>query len=398
MTDGPVIKGPIVQGPIVQGPIVQGPIVQGPIIQGWCPGALRPMESGDGWVVRIRPYGGRLTPVQVQGIANLAQRFGNGLIDLSSRANLQLRGVTTDTHTPLIKGLRALGLIDKSEQIEAQRNVIMSPFWGPTDGALNMANAVAAALTSLSHLPSKFGAGVDIGAHPVLREVSCDIRVEKAEGGFLVFPDGAKTGTIVTRAEVGNALRDLGQWFIDAGGIIDGRGRMRALNVPLPERFCQAAVPKAPTFAPRSMLTDQGAMVGVAFGQMHAETLAKLGALWPLRITPWRMVLLEGARAMPQIAGILAAADPILNVDACVGGPACKQAFGPTRDLARRLAPLTSQRLHVTGCAKGCAHPRPAPITITATTTGYDLTASGHGAQSGLTPDQLAQWISTNAP
>lgn len=378
--------------------MTDSPIIEGPIVQGWCPGALRPMESGDGWVVRVRPFGGRLTPVQVQGIAHLAQRFGNGLIDLSSRANLQLRGVTPDSHTPLIKGLRALGLIDKTAQIESQRNVIVFPFWGPTDGALNMANAVAAALTSLPHLPSKFGAGVDIGAHPVLREVSCDIRIEKAEGGFLVYPDRASSGAVVARAQVGNAVRALCQWFIDAGGITDGRGRMRALTAPLPEQFCQTPVPPAPAFAPRPMLADQGAMVGIAFGQMQAETLAKLGALWPLRITPWRMVLLEGARAMPQIAGLVAADDPILNIDACVGAPACKQAFGPTRDLARRLAPLTTQRLHITGCAKGCAHPRPAPITITATATGYDLTASGHGAQSGLTPDQLAQWISTHAP
>ena len=32
-----------------------------PVIRGWCPGALRPMESGDGWVVRIRPIAGGLT-------------------------------------------------------------------------------------------------------------------------------------------------------------------------------------------------------------------------------------------------------------------------------------------------------------------------------------------------
>ena len=29
--------------------------------KGWCPGALRPMESGDGLIARIRPRGGRLS-------------------------------------------------------------------------------------------------------------------------------------------------------------------------------------------------------------------------------------------------------------------------------------------------------------------------------------------------
>lgn len=60
-------------------------------IKGWCPGALRPMLSGDGLVVRVRPHGGRLAATQAAGIAELAARHGNGLIDVTSRANLQVR-------------------------------------------------------------------------------------------------------------------------------------------------------------------------------------------------------------------------------------------------------------------------------------------------------------------
>ena len=63
-------------------------------IKGWCPGALRPMLSGDGLVVRVRPYGGRLDATQAAGLADLAERYGNGLIDVTSRANLQIRGVS----------------------------------------------------------------------------------------------------------------------------------------------------------------------------------------------------------------------------------------------------------------------------------------------------------------
>ena len=62
-------------------------------IKGWCPSALRPMLSGDGLVVRLRPRGGRLSAAQAVGIAALAKRCGNGLIDLTGRANLQIRGV-----------------------------------------------------------------------------------------------------------------------------------------------------------------------------------------------------------------------------------------------------------------------------------------------------------------
>ena len=74
-----------------------------PEIKGWCPGALRPMQSGDGLVVRIRPPLGRLTPAQALAIATAAQTHGNGIIDLSARANLQLRGVTDGSHPALFE-------------------------------------------------------------------------------------------------------------------------------------------------------------------------------------------------------------------------------------------------------------------------------------------------------
>ena len=76
-------------------------------IKGWCPGALRPMQSGDGLVVRVRPFGGRLDAAQATGLAALAERYGNGLIDLTGRANLQVRGVSDHGHLPLLDGLAA---------------------------------------------------------------------------------------------------------------------------------------------------------------------------------------------------------------------------------------------------------------------------------------------------
>ena len=102
-----------------------------PDIKGWCPGALRPMLSGDGWVVRVRPPGGRLAPKQASGIARLALAFGNGVISLSSRANIHLRGVTEHGYGPLIEGLNALSLIDENVDAEEHRNIVLTPFWSP---------------------------------------------------------------------------------------------------------------------------------------------------------------------------------------------------------------------------------------------------------------------------
>ncbi|WP_252979256.1 hypothetical protein [Mameliella alba] len=38
-----------------------------PEIKGWCPGAWRPMLSGDGLVVRVRPHLARLDADQARG-------------------------------------------------------------------------------------------------------------------------------------------------------------------------------------------------------------------------------------------------------------------------------------------------------------------------------------------
>ena len=100
----------------------------GPLVKGWCPGALRPMLSGDGWLVRIRPPLGVLTPVQAAGVARASLRYGNGVIDLSSRANLQLRGIRDGAHDALIDDLRELALVDADETAEAARNLIITPF------------------------------------------------------------------------------------------------------------------------------------------------------------------------------------------------------------------------------------------------------------------------------
>ncbi len=67
-----------------------------PRIKGWCPGAWRPMATGDGLLVRVRPPLGQLSREQTLALCDAAETFGSGLIELTSRANLQLRGVTDE--------------------------------------------------------------------------------------------------------------------------------------------------------------------------------------------------------------------------------------------------------------------------------------------------------------
>ncbi|MFB2532133.1 precorrin-3B synthase [Paracoccus sp. p3-h83] len=379
--------------------------MSGPIIQGWCPGALRPMASGDGLVVRVRARAGRLTPDQARGIADLAARFGNGLIDLSARANLQMRGVTPASHPAVIEGLAALNLLDATPQAEAMRNILVTPFWQPGDGTTDLAEALALALTGpgVPDLPGKFGHAIDIGPTPVLRAAAADIRVERAGAGLIVRADGAATGAAVALDQAVDAVIELARWFAASGGISGGRGRMAALirrGAVLPDAYRAALPVQADDFAARPGLTDAGALVALAFGQMQAATLAALADLGPLRLTPWRMLLVEGAARLPDLPGLVTDADdPILRVVACTGAPGCVQALGPTRDLARDLAGHVppGRLLHVSGCAKGCAHPGAADLTLTATATGHDLIRDGTAADAPHTRLSAAQLIAQPA-
>lgn len=355
------------------------------------------MQSGDGLVVRVRPRGGRLTPDQARGIAKLAVLHGNGLIDLSNRANVQLRGVTEASHPALIDGLRGLDLIDTDAEDEARRNIIVSPFWTEGDGSQEIAAALANALAApdAPDLPGKFGFVLDTAASPVLRDVSADIWLETGAEGLLLATQSPLAKPVTLETAVSEAIA-LARWFIAQGGVTGGRGRMASLlkRQSLPEGF---TAPRLPAVAqPRPGMQPQGQLVGFEFGQMQAETLASLADLGALRVTPWRMLLIEGLTVAPQIPGLITQPDdPMLRVIACTGAPGCLQAHAATRPLARALAPKLTETLHVSGCAKGCAHPTAAPLTLTATPSGFALirnsTASGTPLREGLSATDLTE-------
>ncbi|MFO1162490.1 MAG: precorrin-3B synthase, partial [Reyranellaceae bacterium] len=138
-------------------------------VKGWCPGALRPMPSGDGLIVRIRPFCGALTLDQACGLADLAQRLGNGHIDLTRRANLQIRGLDEADLTELHAGLDALGLIDPDVETEATRNLMVGPLAGLDTSTIDvrtLAREVAERLVAdprFRLLSPKFGVLVDGG-------------------------------------------------------------------------------------------------------------------------------------------------------------------------------------------------------------------------------------------
>ncbi len=83
--------------------------------------------AGDGLLVRVRPPLARLTAQQVEGLCEAAKAHGNGQIDLTARANLQLRGVTEAGWPALLAELQALGLVDPDPVREGRGAILVDP-------------------------------------------------------------------------------------------------------------------------------------------------------------------------------------------------------------------------------------------------------------------------------
>ncbi|MDE3016518.1 MAG: hypothetical protein KGI29_06325 [Pseudomonadota bacterium] len=81
--------------------------------KGWCPTLARPMESGDGWLARLNVPAGKINADIARAVARLSAQYGNGQIDLTSRGNLQIRGVTTEGYEALLRALSEHGLTDE---------------------------------------------------------------------------------------------------------------------------------------------------------------------------------------------------------------------------------------------------------------------------------------------
>jgi len=169
-----------------------------PLRKGWCPSVLRPMRTGDGLLVRLPHLGGRLSFERAGAIADLSQRFGNGALEISSRGNLQLRGVGDLTLGPLQQALVQMGLREGDAAGESFGNIMINPAADLDPNALCDPAPIASALqarlagdTALQALPAKFSVVIDASGAMPLGEVDADLR-------FVAIADGPTQRFLVT--------------------------------------------------------------------------------------------------------------------------------------------------------------------------------------------------------
>ena len=144
-----------------------------------CPTAHVPLAAADGALLRIRVPGGRLTAADLRAVADAAERSANGIVELTSRANLQLRGFSREAADSALDGLIAAGLVRLDADEDARCNVIGSPLAGIDADTLDTGPIVDAISTILTEHPAplspKFGVIVDGGGPLHLRGLRHDI-------------------------------------------------------------------------------------------------------------------------------------------------------------------------------------------------------------------------------
>lgn len=369
-------------------------------VKGWCPGVLRPMQSGDGLIARVRPRGGAIGLTEAKALAEAAERFGNGHIDLTRRANLQLRGLGEASLKDLQDVVSTLGLVDRDARTEAVRNIMVAPLTGIDPGEALDVRPLACALekglaedVALHVLPSKFGFLVDGGGSISIAGERADVAL-RAVGKRIALGLDTRSGTewigwATPEAAVKAALAAARAFL----GIRRERRRLREVDDQDLARLRSALAPMLDAVEDDMPIASQRPLgvlscganrfaVGVAasFGRLEAHqlwnfaTMSEEAGAADIRLSPWRSLYVEArdidvARqlvdAARDIGLIVDAEDPILRIDACPGAPACRSSSVDTRHDARLLAALEFKgNIHVSGCAKGCARSAPANLVL----------------------------------
>jgi precorrin-3B synthase len=370
------------------------------------------METGDGFLVRLRFSRGVVIGEHCIAIGQFARRFGNGLIDLSQRGNLQLRGISANALPALTSALYEAGLLSSDLAGNVERDFITPPLAGIDPSAGFDASALIRELEmrcadapELRNLPDKFCFLVDDGGRLGLDDVAADIRLISFDGCVLVSiasgPGLATPIALVKLYEAPEAAVALACAFLR----LCGKASARRMD-QLVQTIGVVEIASAAGFAVDGSLplrphrvTDVQDVIGVhdgfigiaaPYGRLHANQMDVLASWAPhsLRLTPWRSVLLPGADALAlkslERAGLIVSPDDArLAIVACPGQPACGSAQIDTRLAAETLAPLARAyapkgvTLHISGCSKGCARAAPTALTLVGRDGSFDMIFDG---------------------
>lgn len=381
--------------------------------RGECPTLQKPMQTGDGLLARLRPLDAALTPAQVKALAAAAADRGNGILEVTARGSLQARGLKPETVAPFEAAVLAAGV-----SIPAGVGVETPPLAGLDPDELIDVRPLAAELRQriAGHRPAlvlapKLAITIDGGGRFHLGGVSADLKVtafrdsaDRVKFLLAVGGDGSSARAVaaVDREALADAVLVVLQTLSDIGPAARGKDiDVFALEALRAGR----GLPQKPVIAPAPSvgLHDLGAhshALGIAFAYCQADASSLIAfadaaiaaGADNIRLAPDHCLFVTGlaekaAADLQRKAATLGfwtePKDPRRSISLCAGSRGCASAFFDTRSLAEKFQVQAPDLLdgsfdiHLSGCAKGCAHPAPALLAFSGARAGYGLVVNG---------------------
>lgn len=422
-----------------------------------CPGLLRIVPALDGGICRIKLPGGVLRSAQARVIAEAARHCASGVLELTNRSNLQIRGVLPGQESTLIDALLGAGLGPRVAAADDVRNLLLSPAAGLDPHMRMDVRPLASQLLDLLQdtpalhaLSPKFALQLDGGEALAMREHPHDLWLAAEDESHLVLGlAGCPGDAPLARVEATQAVelvRQLLLLFLEL--TTSGQTRMRQLLTHnsaadllqrLQTRLDLPLQPAPATWQPTDSVGRAPAGIypqaqsglcmvaaGAQLGRLHAEQLTTLAELserhgdGELRLTPWQGLLLGNVaeiRASELLAeldqlGLLTQADePLLGLVACTGSAACARGLADSKHHALHLAELlrashARPQVHLSACPRSCASARVQPYTLLAGTPDhyqlYQRTPETPGLGRLLAPamtiDEAGAWFARQHP
>lgn len=335
-------------------------------------------RAADGALARVRLPGGMLSGAALTALAQAATRFGSPDLELTSRGNLQIRGIT-DT-AAVADAVAAAGLLP-SPTHERVRNIVASPLSGRSGGLADLRPLVLDLDAAIRREPvlaessGRFWFGLDDGRGDI-SGLGTDVGVHALDGELAaLLLAGRDTGV---RLSLDGAVRTLIEVAVRFVAVRGNAWRVGELATPqdLLAGLAVTAEPGAtwpPVVRPPVgwIPQDDGGVTlgaGIPLGVLPARTAEFVGAVEaPVIITPWRSVLIcdldEGVadvalRVLAPMGLVFDENSPWLDVSACTGSPGCERSAADVRaDAAAAVDDPAQGHRHFVGCERACGSP-----------------------------------------
>ena len=370
-----------------------------------CPGVIALHPAEDGGLARVRLPGGRIAAAQLEAIA-CAARLGNGIVELTSRANLQIRGLPPAAGERVAELLEDAALLPSAEH-ELVRNVLASPLAGRHEAALAATDAIVAELDRglcddprLTALSGRFLFAIDDGSGLTLgcgADVALNAEAGSGDVLFALVLAGVPTSIRLYPGDAAAVALAAARAFLELTSgsddsvwrIADVRGGASAVAALLggSARSDLAAEPGGIDRLEPGQTAQNDGRVAVTvlppLARLDPDSIDSLRSLaergdGEVRLSPWRTltlrdVLPDDADALAhalELAGFVASADSgWTRLSACSGIGACSKAQLDVRAAAARRAALrdgSSPSEHWSGCERRCGQPRAVALSIAA--------------------------------